>query len=416
MIARPVFKPEPGVWASDQTIELSCDTPGAFIHYTLDGSEPTESSPIYLNPLNIEKTSSIRAKAFRAEYTPSVTQTGTYHIKTMKGDIHRDGSLDMKDVIQTAKMISGDKDASNVHLKADVDGDGAIGAAEGIYILQRLCCARYEYSEDIQLRHLSSLFANPLIIFGEHASSVELEIMNEVVSKFNEMAERSLTVKLTSEVSEDDFKTYDLIILGTPNSNKVISTIYAKCCISRQDPGSIDAVLEVSTNPWNLAKSLLIISGTDELALKTLGLLLTDSSKMSELNTEKILLHHYEGMDSDVYWGERLIDGAVVLQDEVYYRFNKATAELIEQRFRWWTGLPSHLPSIITQTQAEAMGSGVIRHSHLYYIPQDSEIFSLDEPTMNPCWVVNMGEPFITEVMVVDAVEGKIIGHGIPPP
>lgn len=240
--------------------------------------------------------------------------------------------------------------------------------------------------------------------------------MNEVVSHFTEMGNRCPAAKPSSEISEDDLKTYDLIVLGTADSNEVISTVCEKGCTTRLEPGFIGAVLEVSRNPWNLAKALLLISGTDELALKTLGLLLRDHPKMNNFNTEKILLHHHEIMDSDVYRGERFIDTAVVLQDEVYYRFDRANGELIEQRFSWWTGLPFHLPGIITQGQAEAMVDGVIRHTHLYFIPQDSGIFSLDEPTMNPCWVVSVGEPVITEVTVVDAVKGKIIGHGIPPP
>jgi hypothetical protein len=52
-------------------IDLSCATPNARIHYTLDGSEPTEKSPVYIRsdgviPLKSpsEKDTTITVKAF----------------------------------------------------------------------------------------------------------------------------------------------------------------------------------------------------------------------------------------------------------------------------------------------------------------------------------------------------------------
>ena len=43
---------------------LSQTESGATIHYTLDGSEPDESSPAYSAPLLITNTTLVRAKAF----------------------------------------------------------------------------------------------------------------------------------------------------------------------------------------------------------------------------------------------------------------------------------------------------------------------------------------------------------------
>ena len=44
---------------------LSCNQPGAQIHYTLDGSEPTTASTIYQSPIPVDATLLIRAKAFK---------------------------------------------------------------------------------------------------------------------------------------------------------------------------------------------------------------------------------------------------------------------------------------------------------------------------------------------------------------
>ncbi|HEX5689448.1 MAG TPA: MBL fold metallo-hydrolase [Roseiflexaceae bacterium] len=45
--ATPTAFPAPGVFGVTQRITLLCDTPGATIHYTLDGSTPDQSSPAF---------------------------------------------------------------------------------------------------------------------------------------------------------------------------------------------------------------------------------------------------------------------------------------------------------------------------------------------------------------------------------
>ncbi|MBS1610564.1 MAG: chitobiase/beta-hexosaminidase C-terminal domain-containing protein, partial [Bacteroidetes bacterium] len=48
---------------------------GAAIHYTLDGSEPTLQSPLYLKPFEVEKTGTLIAKAFPTSGLNSATAT-----------------------------------------------------------------------------------------------------------------------------------------------------------------------------------------------------------------------------------------------------------------------------------------------------------------------------------------------------
>jgi hypothetical protein len=61
--AEPVFFPKPGVSAGNLAVTLSCATPGAAIHYTIDGSQPFDSSPVYRAPI-IMKQIPLRIKAF----------------------------------------------------------------------------------------------------------------------------------------------------------------------------------------------------------------------------------------------------------------------------------------------------------------------------------------------------------------
>ena len=48
-----------------ETIEMSCETEGAEIRYTLDGSEPTETSELYSAPIEVAPPATIKARGFK---------------------------------------------------------------------------------------------------------------------------------------------------------------------------------------------------------------------------------------------------------------------------------------------------------------------------------------------------------------
>lgn len=55
------------------TVALATVTAGAEVRYTLDGSEPTELSPLYEKPLELDRTTPIKAKGFKDGFRPSHT-------------------------------------------------------------------------------------------------------------------------------------------------------------------------------------------------------------------------------------------------------------------------------------------------------------------------------------------------------
>ena len=83
-VLTPVLSPATGSFTIlPVSVTITCDTPGALIHYTTDGSDPSGSSPAYASPmiLNLTETATVytvKAKGFKSEYTPSETATGTY--------------------------------------------------------------------------------------------------------------------------------------------------------------------------------------------------------------------------------------------------------------------------------------------------------------------------------------------------
>jgi len=74
------FDPPPGMYASAQNVALSWSGAGATIRYTLDGSEPDESSDTYFDPIHVNSNTVIRTKIWAPEHDPGWIETGTYLI------------------------------------------------------------------------------------------------------------------------------------------------------------------------------------------------------------------------------------------------------------------------------------------------------------------------------------------------
>ena len=47
--------------------------PGAVIHYTLDGSAPNASDPVYAKPIVLDGPAVVRARAYKSGFTRSIT-------------------------------------------------------------------------------------------------------------------------------------------------------------------------------------------------------------------------------------------------------------------------------------------------------------------------------------------------------
>lgn len=61
--AEPAFNPKPGLLKGANEIAMRSATPGAKVHYTIDGSEPLNSSPVFASPILIKATG-ITVKAY----------------------------------------------------------------------------------------------------------------------------------------------------------------------------------------------------------------------------------------------------------------------------------------------------------------------------------------------------------------
>ena len=75
----PEFSPATGItFYPSLDVALSCETDGATIHYTTDGTDPTDSSPPYTASITLSATTTIKARAYKAGMDPSGIVSATY--------------------------------------------------------------------------------------------------------------------------------------------------------------------------------------------------------------------------------------------------------------------------------------------------------------------------------------------------
>ena len=79
-IPTPEISPVGGVYLEPITVEISLPQDIWSIYYTTDGSIPDETSQLYIEPLNLNVSTTIRARGFATDWIPSDTATADYAI------------------------------------------------------------------------------------------------------------------------------------------------------------------------------------------------------------------------------------------------------------------------------------------------------------------------------------------------
>lgn len=81
-VAFPQFSPQPGHFIGNVTVNVSTSTAGATLYFTLDGSEPTEASNLYVpeDGIVLNDTTEIKVVAYADGLNPSPVASGIYQI------------------------------------------------------------------------------------------------------------------------------------------------------------------------------------------------------------------------------------------------------------------------------------------------------------------------------------------------
>lgn len=79
-VATPTLTPGTGIYADSVVVTMACATTDAQIRYTTDGTEPTAAATLYAAPITLTANTTLKAKAFKANWTTSETVIATYTI------------------------------------------------------------------------------------------------------------------------------------------------------------------------------------------------------------------------------------------------------------------------------------------------------------------------------------------------
>ena len=80
-VLAPTVTVSGGTYYENKSVELACETAGATIRYTLDDAVPTASSTEYSSAITIDHNCTLRAKAFKENWTSSEEVSAAYVIK-----------------------------------------------------------------------------------------------------------------------------------------------------------------------------------------------------------------------------------------------------------------------------------------------------------------------------------------------
>lgn len=124
-VATPTFSPAAGTYTSVQSVEISCETEGATIHYTTNGDTPSTSSPEYSGAIYVNQTMTIKAIAVKDGMANSSVAEAAYTINIPSIVFNEGNSLEVESsdteasIAFTASFTSG----SISVVLCDVNGD-----------------------------------------------------------------------------------------------------------------------------------------------------------------------------------------------------------------------------------------------------------------------------------------------------
>ncbi len=82
-VAEPIFEPAGGTFDTPQSVVLSCATVGSQIRYTTNGTEPTMNSALYSSPIQITRTTTLKAIAFNQGGDSSLIVSAVYTLTVL---------------------------------------------------------------------------------------------------------------------------------------------------------------------------------------------------------------------------------------------------------------------------------------------------------------------------------------------
>lgn len=152
-----------------------------------------------------------------------------------------------------------------------------------------------------------------LVVVGENASQIELEGSEVIVASLEELTGNKPVVKDDVKVSKSEKESYNLILVGTSESNGMLEETWSAAeeikmrkgnyrveeleviRVTETYPGRNRGILEILRNPWNKEKAVLLVEGSDEIGVKAGVEKLKHTEELEGLNYNNILVKYPPG-------------------------------------------------------------------------------------------------------------------------
>ena len=122
-------------------------------------------------------------------------------------------------------------------------------------------------TKELKLSDFPEVFKDStLIVVGDGASERELQAAEDIADYLKNKTGSKPLIKKHSEITEKDKRNYNLIVVGTPESNKMLGEIYKISDVlevNESFPGEGKGILEILPNPWNESKAMLLVEGQE---------------------------------------------------------------------------------------------------------------------------------------------------------
>lgn len=249
-VKTPVISPEGGIFGDDVEISISCETEGATIYYSTDGSDPIEgdnSYELYLEPFKINKTTIVKAAATKGgDYLNSDVATETYTIDKIVSNptiSHESGTYGDAIVVS----ISCPTEDANIYYT--LDGSEPNALTSELYTtpitIKQSCTLKvkgfklgYNGSETITAEYVieSTVYGSLSVIYNDETTEYDIVDYNKITNNNNfrinfytEDENNCLSLNFRGEkfpIGTIEFSPYNSSCTGTfseNNSNYMIS-------------------------------------------------------------------------------------------------------------------------------------------------------------------------------------------------
>jgi fibro-slime domain-containing protein len=130
-VATPTADPAGRIFTTPISVTLAVATPGAVIRYTINGSDPDSTSPLYTGPLDFSATTTLKARAYLPNWVPSDVMTQVYtDAQTLPPPVANPAGSGFVTGLQVSLSVPGHTD---VEIRYTVDGSEPTQASQ-LYI------------------------------------------------------------------------------------------------------------------------------------------------------------------------------------------------------------------------------------------------------------------------------------------